>query len=814
MNTQGHHAIATEVGEEMLKDAFEAACYGRPRLGAFYFGNWLTDVSQAVDLVAFAGFREKANGLINGIFRDAKDFCRRHVFIDETIATTARGVERFQSAIDIGTQCTQPPQPVESTIEALDAKQKEILASIDTLLSGDLEKAIRSTFKVCGYFKFVHPVAKIGATGKSGGRSIDYQAYLKIFEKRYTYYYPHEHLDRPEILGASLPDRPAYESDVDSTLGIYKYMRDHIEIVAGQFAQLDLEWAPQAFRPGNPIDDRKVDYNTHLAELGHALHLVEDFFAHSNFCEHAAQSLGPEFLDWKTVAFDRVGIFKKRLKQQHHPGWEEDLVRDEPNVVTGFFDIKDTLVSLTHVAEEFLGHQEWLESAGEFVDEKLGHGKTGKVIGHLHTVGGAHTTAGDNLKNAGNAADSLFDALKDPVKATENYQKLIHQTLETFAYWPDIDNDAMADNEVAQKLLTTGQIMRGRPIDPQVSRTLLDGMNLPDEIANNFVEMVELWTRTKLYIDFGKGAWNLYKALKTVCEVVAAPEVMIRKLLKKWFLDTLEEKVVEMVATYVKNAVYARFLGAQRLGCHSLLAKDHGYEPMAEYAAACARAVHGYIIRTLVRWAEPNPLKVCRMPTSGSPYDHINTSDVRPWIDWEDLLFFHLRHPVKATPDQRPPTIVEIRKLHEANGGETLGMIVLKYRPTAFNSADLNVQSLCGANSNLRLPITPGYAPPRGTVLVIPHQKEVIDHRDPVNRNRAWWRPIFEKKDWKALERHDPWQDNVSKQTVPVSYHVLKPVRVADVQKLIARSRAKLGQFEAKYAPPTMCIPVPRAQAG
>ena len=38
-------------------------------------------------------------------------------------------------------------------------------------------------------------------------------------------------------------------------------------------------------------------------------------------------------------------------------------------------------------------------------------------------------------------------------------------------------------------------------------------------------------------VQFGKGAWNLYKALKTVCEIIAAPEITIKKLLKTWFLD-------------------------------------------------------------------------------------------------------------------------------------------------------------------------------------------------------------------------------------------------------------------------------------
>src|SRR5262245_52212377 len=54
MNTTGHRSVAEEAGLPLLKEAFRAHTGKEPHLGAFYMGNWLTDVSQLVDPVAYA----------------------------------------------------------------------------------------------------------------------------------------------------------------------------------------------------------------------------------------------------------------------------------------------------------------------------------------------------------------------------------------------------------------------------------------------------------------------------------------------------------------------------------------------------------------------------------------------------------------------------------------------------------------------------------------------------------------------------------------------------------------------------------------
>jgi len=199
------------------------------------------------------------------------------------------------------------------------------------------------------------------------------------------------------------------------------------------------------------------------------------------------------------------------------------------------------------------------------------------------------------------------------------------------------------------------------------------------------------------------------------------------------------------------------------------------------------------------------------MPVSGSPLDHINTVDTRPWIDWRELLLFHLRHPVKATPDQRPPTVEEITVTHKCSGKETLWMISVDYQKTAFRPSELTVESICEANLRMHIPVKASHCPPKDVVLVIPNQKGLVDHRDPLNRHRAWWRPIFETKNWKAMEYRLPWQDQATGQIVEVSYHVWQSVHLDDVQKLAGDAYKKCKQLEAKYVPPLACVPAAAA---
>ena len=63
MNTHGHEDVANLAGLRLLKDT-----YGEDmRLGAFYLGNWIADLSQLVDPVAASSARGNLKLVIDKI---------------------------------------------------------------------------------------------------------------------------------------------------------------------------------------------------------------------------------------------------------------------------------------------------------------------------------------------------------------------------------------------------------------------------------------------------------------------------------------------------------------------------------------------------------------------------------------------------------------------------------------------------------------------------------------------------------------------------------------------------------------------------
>jgi hypothetical protein len=283
MNTHGHESVASTAGVPLLKQTFAALGSKTPRLAAFYFGNWLADVSQLVDPVATGG------GVIA-----AKEFIDRT--IDELISTTffkrADELLRLACIVDLGLLVERLKAHLYGAMDYY------ILAGNDTRRS-ELAQLVRLGFRIKGYFKFAHPPAP----GQPPPMNTD--AFFQIFDRMFTQYYPHEHLDRPEVLPSKQP--PEYAADKDTGTrathqalqpDLYRYLRDDLEIIAGLLSEVDLDWACKTFGPTGVANDNDLDWNLGLSKLGRALHGMEDFFAHSNFIEHAALVMGQQFIPW------------------------------------------------------------------------------------------------------------------------------------------------------------------------------------------------------------------------------------------------------------------------------------------------------------------------------------------------------------------------------------------------------------------------------------------------------------------------------------------------------------------------------------
>jgi hypothetical protein len=780
MNTHGHETIAENAGLELLEDAF-----GRNRsLNALYLGNWLTDVSQAVDPVAYASGSKKAQQTVVKLVDALQGLLEE--YIGALLMPTLTPLRPDLSPI------------MEPAKKALAAQITYLFAAPDDERSSNAAKFFRDAFLYIGYFKFVHP-EKPGAMPR-----MDFECFMRVFGRptdtrgatrssaaadrpgAYTQYYPHEHIDRPEMLpardppvyapGEQLPGRPyrvpsgqraatrSPRRPEQLAPDLYAYIRDHMEMTAGLLAEADLEMR-DALRAG--IRDNDPAWHLTLAKLGHALHQVEDFFAHSNWAELAALRLGPgelarllppeTGLEWLDRAFT---LYQKRLKRhltQPLPNWEKH--DDERWVVTGYFDFRDTLLSLAHVSEEL-----WGGDATDPWADLHGLGQKAKDI-----VEKPRTT----LFEAQKLMSNTLDFVTDPTRALED-----------------------RDNEVAKKLKEKyGSDVR-RLIQPGVPREIARDValessllkNAPPEIQDAFLNAIIEGGRGYAA---GKTAITVYTAVKDISALVRNPLGFV----KSWLTDRMQERLKKALVFYVRERVYD-WIGASRIGSHSLLAKDHGSEPLYRKAHDCATAVHWYIVHTMLRWKRDENAK---------------------HIDWLELLEHFLRNPLPPTAGGSVGAVtVPVTIVHTVRAGEQLGArrnpaysLEDIYRENSFHPDSFSWRTIADANFGttgmptdeaqrtvnavLRdqawgYPVQkPNYAFKPGLRVLIPQQKAMLYYVIPPSDDPRWFTEVFEKG-WTVFKGYADPEAMMSH--APLEPHSPISISAAQHEEIVSHGRA------------------------
>lgn len=181
-----------------------------------------------------------------------------------------------------------------------------------------------------------------------------------MFDEHFGTYMPHQHLDRPlscDLVGAATPaeiktDFPRYVTAAPGQIdiGMKGYLHDAITVACGFLNSLSLR---------NPLVLDQAD----LVKLGFTLHVVEDYFAHSNFLERLivcnsdlkdkwVNDFAPtEMAKLATSNTEMVGLSAPKgglpaFDFVHLP--PEFSGTFEPQVVTGFFGPTDVYHSLLH----------------------------------------------------------------------------------------------------------------------------------------------------------------------------------------------------------------------------------------------------------------------------------------------------------------------------------------------------------------------------------------------------------------------------------------------------------------------------------
>jgi hypothetical protein len=734
------HSRISKIGEGVLTDRIAAGNPGRTlRLGAFYLGNWITDVSQIVDPVAYRRVSAKIKlPDLNALF--AK-------FIHDAPSWISGPIDGSDTLNKLRKELALAEKDLETYIK-------------DTLnagTSGDLAKAFKEGFKYLGYSKFVAPTTSGGDDRMHAG------SYLDTFDRLFVQYYPLEHLDRPEAsrdhyaTKVSTGPRNKHTAPPASSHGdLYDYLRDDLEIAAARFAYLDAgvpdvadraSWAVGTFTPGRDeftdevgapqaVSDTNLEWNYHLALLGHSLHALEDFYAHSTFVENANIALPPSYKRLQQA--EQKEILLRRLKQWSY-GYDEDKWDSLPleaNIVTGYFDFIDTLVSISHLVEELF---DW---------NREGLGKTGDAV------------------------------------LEYDYKKLLTDTLEFVSDPKGVltRNNPKAtgyDNTVA-KFLWGKYADIGDNIDK-----LKDGDDKTFQYVNALIEMPPLAGAPQPIKDsflkaaklFGqvKGARNLYKTLKKVHKFFKAPWDFLRDILK----DTIVDALVSQVEAYVIELVEG-LVGARRIGCHSLIAKDGSSELFYDAGMACAETVHWYVVNTLARYSRPYGIAACR---TSAPLNHVNGIFCQ-WIDWQELVEYFLAHPLAEMQVIEDDVKIETTIYYKTKGGDGSKMspdtlynlgnffaaTAVVYNPTTGlveDMHDFSWRTIADANFPTKGMSKPqrqeqinkilahqpdkamivsdhiNYAFRPGYVLQIPHQLDYMPGTTSPLGPRRWWYPVI-----------------------------------------------------------------------
>jgi hypothetical protein len=739
MNTHGHQDVAKAAGLPELKAAFQQSM-SDPRLSAFYLGNWITDLSQVVDPVAGATARDKIEDFVDDAF--------------DTLLNAVYSLQKDELLPLTGWF------DYDSVIRMLKPKvSREITVLFNALFINDPDgktswfKAVQPGVLLKGYFKFVHP--EVG----SQQLRMDLGAYLAVFDALFKQYYPHEHLDRPVhpnpvpvtpgTKAIQYDDRKAQgprSGQASQSPDLYWYLRDNIEILAGLLADLDLNWASTYLSQSG--QDKDIGWNIGLARLGQALHGVEDFFAHSNFIEHAARVMGNKYLP-KWYQFDHHR-FLKRLKHYNFQNIPDDWTKntDEDYVVTGYFDFQDTLVSLLHLVEG--GLLGLLDFNTRDVTRDIRH-----IHDFVVDVPGTDEAI---VKRADKVVHDFLEVIDDPKKLNAENEGndvvaailwfIQNSPLDSVNKFIDAVREPTTDVKVFEKLIDR------MPLFSDIQKLSPQHIH-PDHAARIFKAFFDFTRQITTTIRFGQMAISLYEVTQTVLEFCANPLLWLRKEMT----GKLAKLLLNYALYYPKEAMYYA-LEMERIGCHSLISKDHGEEVLYKEMKDCATAAHYYIVKTMLRWGEPG---------------HAGLSENQKWVNWLELLEFFLCHPavnvVWAVPKEVPVDTVHVPTTEERLRGlnQLLKDLAAKYQPVVLKPTGLpfDHKTILHANCSTRVKrfnfvplleeaviplIAPSLTVPlRLRRIIIPYLKLNVVVCDPTAVDPRWYMPVM-KDGWEAIK--------------------------------------------------------------
>lgn len=311
----GHEAIEKKALETIRRYGGEE----NKERKQIYFGNWLRDFSQFVDPMIV---RPMANTLkmLSKDYNNKQSKSRDHKGFLDDLVKLKNDLLYKNSVTGSQTRDFDFPTSIEFDLTAFDAQVKWGTATFAPVMMS--RQAVTTLVELLGLKEF----GKMKNEPKDAGKPQNYRLYLENFRKDFApittnllgVYKPQEHIDNPFALRydelqktfkkAGIEEAPPHNFNNqldpdfvkdpvesqwgnDSKFGTKKYIRGDSEIPAPFPNAFDTFIAFINKSNPNTVEGR--------INFGAAMHVLEDYFAHSNFTEIAVMKVyDPEVFPW------------------------------------------------------------------------------------------------------------------------------------------------------------------------------------------------------------------------------------------------------------------------------------------------------------------------------------------------------------------------------------------------------------------------------------------------------------------------------------------------------------------------------------
>ncbi|MBK8684312.1 MAG: hypothetical protein IPN26_04640 [Bacteroidetes bacterium] len=401
----------------------------------FYFGNWMTDMSQFFVRDGFNKIRGNIDNLVSDYNKYIQTFkVKLSIIIKDEIIETfknkiiealpsysggptiilpepAKSIAQFITPLIVQNQ-DKIKLEIEKLCESIKNGTDEELNKIFTNLTVDEAKFGRFFKKYLGEnpkeFKYVdyndpmwhlaNVFVKIMGFKKFclADNPISFTQFEELYDIvldstsgslfNLMQYYPSDHLDRPYTINpgqvtSSKPQRDFIDKSFkkSDSEGMYDYMKDYRTILSGKFSSIQQDFIMPYFI-NNKILNRRTVLSL-LSKLGIGLHMLEDFYAHSNFYELSLRFMqGKKLNEQKYYSYneyfklDERNIYKEFARIHNTTNLPtEDLKNTiiEDKLYTGFYTFEDTLVSIFHLITDGIVRKIETIDIGPYIEKRL-----------------------------------------------------------------------------------------------------------------------------------------------------------------------------------------------------------------------------------------------------------------------------------------------------------------------------------------------------------------------------------------------------------------------------------------------------------